>query len=153
MDEKFKIEVAPRGDTGELFDWSEDEWRQAIKLAGWSDDPGSGKAIIAPDGREIFNPVPVAPPIGWKPEPDMFQIMKAMVQRELAALKGDEIAETAEEAEDFVVDEDFDPMSIYEVVDMIPDPGPVPQPAPVETPIAPSEQAPAPSAPASPPGG
>lgn len=147
MDEKLKIEVDPRPDTGEVHEWNEDEWRVAIRLAGWSEDPGTGKAILLPDGREVFNPVAIAPPVGWKPEPDMFAHMQAMIKRELAGLQGDEIDETEVEANDFEVDEDFDPMSIYEVVDMKPDPGPVPPGLTVPADPAPPDPPPAPPAP------
>lgn len=67
-------------------------------------------------GREMPSPVPIAPPIGYKKSPSLAEQIRAMVISE--KLKMEAIAagqETFEEADDFDVDDDFDPSSPYEV--------------------------------------
>lgn len=65
--------------------------------------------------REIPDPVPLAPPIGWFKQPSMFDQVRDMVRSEhmrlYAASQG---AETFEEASDFDVDDDMFPASQYE---------------------------------------
>lgn len=66
-------------------------------------------------GRELPDPVPLAPPVGWHAQPSMFETMRAMIRsealRELAEAQGDE---TFEEAQDFEVDDDDFPQSPHE---------------------------------------
>lgn len=64
-------------------------------------------------GAEILDSTPMQPPIGYNPQPSMFDVMRKMIadhQRELAEAG----FETPEEADDFDVDDDFDPTSPYE---------------------------------------
>lgn len=82
----------------------------------WDEDPGIGMAILLPDGREVVNPVPMAPPLGYKPEPTMMELMDAMVKRHLASLKSDDELDGPEDFEDFDVGDDVEPYSPYEVV-------------------------------------
>lgn len=66
-------------------------------------------------GRETPDPIPMAPPVGWKETPDMVDQIRMMVRSEhmrLAALSQDK--ETFEEADDFEVGDDYDPTSPYE---------------------------------------
>lgn len=66
-------------------------------------------------GKEYPNPVPIAPPIGFVPQPPIWEQIRSMVQRELSSQVGDQ-AETFEEADDFDVGDDYDPDSPYEEV-------------------------------------
>lgn len=59
---------------------------------------------LAPDGRQVPDPVPLAPPIGYKKQPSMVEIVREMVRGERlkqAVLEAGH--ETFEEAEDFDV--------------------------------------------------
>jgi len=64
-------------------------------------------------GREVPNPVPMQPPVGYKRAPSLAEQMRAMIQQASheAAMAG---AETEDEANDFDVDEEFDPTSPWE---------------------------------------
>lgn len=64
-------------------------------------------------GRELPNPVPMAPPIGYKKSPSIADQMRAMIRlaSHEAANAG---AESEEEANDFDVGEDMDPHTPYE---------------------------------------
>lgn len=65
-------------------------------------------------GQEFPNPVPMAPPIGFVPQPPIWEQIRAMVQRELGAQRAGEDAETFDEADDFDVGDDYDPSTPYE---------------------------------------
>lgn len=75
--------------------------------------------LKAGDHRKVFewpDPRPVAPPIGYVPEMSLAERIRAMVRSEhlrYAAMQGG--METFEEADDFDVDDDFDPSSPYEM--------------------------------------
>jgi len=59
------------------------------------------------DGSPILDPVPMAPPIGYKKVPSMVEIVRDMVRSErLAQEARDAGHETFEEAEDFDIGED-----------------------------------------------
>jgi len=64
-------------------------------------------------GRELPNPVPMAPPIGYKKSPSIADQMRAMMKQASyeATMAG---AESEEEANDFDVGEDMDPHSPWE---------------------------------------
>ncbi|UYD39205.1 MAG: hypothetical protein [Wigfec virus K19_143] len=67
------------------------------------------------EGREIPSAVPMAPPIGYKKQPSMVEHIRNMVRSEMvrqaAEAKG---FETFEEADDFDVADDLEPLSGYE---------------------------------------
>lgn len=67
-------------------------------------------------GHELLNPTPQAPPLGYKKQPSLSDQIRDMVRsehlRQAAASAG---METFEEADDFDVDDDYDPTSPYEV--------------------------------------
>lgn len=72
-------------------------------------------------GKEIVDPVPLAPPIGWFKQPSMFDQVREMVRGEhlrMAALASG--AETFEDANDFDVDDDIFPASPHEMDDFAP---------------------------------
>lgn len=65
-------------------------------------------------GREIPDPTPVAPPVGYNRQPTMVEHIRAMVQGELLRRAAEESgAETFEEADDFDIPGD-EPFSPYE---------------------------------------
>jgi len=75
------------------------------------------KSALNKKGQEVPDPVPMAPPIGYKKEPSMTERIRAMVRSEhvrLAAMKAG--AETFEEADDFEIGDDYDPTSPFEEV-------------------------------------
>lgn len=132
-DERVRVEVSASPSTGEFETISE----EALRLAGWTEDPGEGKAVLLRDGREVFNPIPMAPPVGYTPQPTLMEMLDQMVQRHLAVLHGDTVIDdTAEEADDFEIEDEIpDPFSVYEVTDLIPESPALPKAAPVsETP-------------------
>lgn len=89
-----------------------------MDASGWTDDPGTGKAILTPMGSEIVSPIPVAPPIGYVQEPSVMDRLAEMLNARLAQLRDNDVLdETEAEANDFDVPdpEDFHPRSIYEI--------------------------------------
>lgn len=70
----------------------------------------------APDGSEVLDPTPMAPPIGYVKQPSMVEIVRNMVRSEkLALLAAEAGMETFEESEDFDVgDEAEDLLSGFE---------------------------------------
>ena len=81
---KVKLMIHPRLEGGKespRFMSIED----AIESAGadWDPaDPSVGKAALLPDGREIFNPVPFAPPVGYREEPTIMEQVQRMLRAE-----------------------------------------------------------------------
>lgn len=66
-------------------------------------------------GREIPDPTPVAPPIGYVKQPSLHEQIREMVRSERLAQEAAAAGfETFEEADDFDVGDDFDPSSPYE---------------------------------------
>jgi len=60
------------------------------------------------------DPTPMAPPIGYNPQPSLAEQIRAMVRSSQLALEAERLgAETFEEADDFEMD-DVDPSSPYE---------------------------------------
>lgn len=67
------------------------------------------------EGRELPDPVPLAPPVGWHANPSMFETMRQMIRSEAvrayAEAQGDE---SFEEAQDFDVEDEEFPQSPHE---------------------------------------
>lgn len=117
-----------------------DGFHDAARKAGWSDDPGTGKAILV-NGAEILNPQPMAPPVGYQHGDTLQEMIERHVAAALVGLRGDDIVdESIEDADDFDIDEgnEVDLETIYTVREMVPEaPGlrpearvePVPDPA------------------------
>lgn len=89
--------------------------------------PGTGETVdleeylddknrrLTPDGLEIPDPTPVAPPVGYVKQPSLVEQIRAMVRSEKLRLEAEAMgAETFEDADDFDVGDDFDPTSPYE---------------------------------------
>lgn len=67
------------------------------------------------DGREIMDPTPMQPPLGYRRTPTLAEQIRAQVMRMKAELlENDAIQETDEEADDFQVGDDFEPISPHE---------------------------------------
>lgn len=65
-----------------------------------------GRALT-PDGREIPDPTPLAPPLGYEPRQSMFDRMREMIRSEQLALMAERDGkETFAEANDFGDDDD-----------------------------------------------
>lgn len=81
-------------------------------------DPATGEIYtkqIGKDGREYGDDTPIAPPVGYKRQPTMVEIIRSQVRdallaRDLAA----QGVETFEEADDFEIGDDYDPSTPYE---------------------------------------
>lgn len=125
------------------------DFRSKFLAAGWTDDPGTGKAVLDEHGREIFNPVPMDPPVGFVQEPSMMDLIQRQINKHLELLRGDEEIDSEEEANDFDAGpEEFDPFSLYEFTDMIPESPALPSQEPSSLPQAePAALAPQPAEP------
>lgn len=149
---KFKLVIHPRleGESAPQSMTIEEIIESAA--ADWDpEDPGVGKAVLLPDGREIFNPVPFAPPVGYQAEPTMMELMQRMLRRELMQAKDDEAVDSLEEMNDFPEDEERPFHSFYELQLMEEFPESPPLPEPGEAPPPPPPPPPADPAPAPPP--
>lgn len=68
-------------------------------------------------GREMPDPTPVAPPVGYNRQPSLAEQIRAMVRSEQVRQAAEAAGlETFEEADDFDVGDDYDPASPYEEV-------------------------------------
>lgn len=67
-------------------------------------------------GREVLDPVPVAPPIGYQKQPTMVEVIRQMVRQQTAIFAQDQELETFEDADDFDTHDDDDFHSQYEEV-------------------------------------
>lgn len=121
--EKVKVVITARpdvvSDDGEIVSdrrYSLADVEGFLSSSDWSDDPKDGKAVLLPDGREMLNPLPIAPPIGFRKEPDILEQVAAQVRKHYEMLRGDLEVDTIEDANDFGEDEDFEPSSVYEIV-------------------------------------
>lgn len=64
---------------------------------------------LTEDGREILDPTPIAPPLGFIKQPSLHELMRAMVLEHHAAIARGQDPESFEEADDFDVDDDDEP--------------------------------------------
>jgi len=72
-------------------------------------------ARLDPKGREIVDPVPVAPPIGYIKQESLHEQIARMVRSERLRQEAEAAGfETFEEADDFDVGDDYDPSSTFE---------------------------------------
>lgn len=79
-------------------------------------DPDTGVMVQDEYGREILDPTPMAPPIGYKKQPSMIEMVRNMVRSEHVKRAAEEAGmETFEEADDFdIPDDPIDPSTPYE---------------------------------------
>lgn len=76
---------------------------------------GRRPARLTDAGREIPDPVPLAPPVGYTAQPSMVDIIRSQIRSAQLAAEAEAAGmETFEEADDFDVADDFDPSSPYE---------------------------------------
>lgn len=102
--------------TGELPPGVPEDYYDEMIAAGWTDSPTDGKSFLLEDGREVPNPMPVAPPVGYISEPTIMDRLSQMLDKRLAALlEAQALEETEAEANDFEIDEDEEIRSIYEI--------------------------------------
>ena len=66
-------------------------------------------------GHEILDPQPVARPLNWNAPEPLESMIRRYIRTELSRHAADEGHETFEEADDFDVDDDFDPTSPWEL--------------------------------------
>lgn len=140
---KIKVDVDVRDRSGVKVDKPSDLYA-SISEAGWSDDPGTGKAVLLDDGREVVNSLPHDPPVGFvKQESVVDQVIRKLTAHRIMQLQDDEVIDLKEEAEDFDIDEDVDPRSVYEILlkDEFPD---IPPVGPSDDPPPPSDDLPPP---------
>jgi hypothetical protein len=72
-------------------------------------------------GREIPDPNPIELPGGFNRPPTLQEQIKRFIRAELSRQAADDGDETFEEADDFDVDEDPDPLSGYEIPEAVPE--------------------------------
>lgn len=72
-----------------------------------------------PDGKEHLDLTPLEIPIGFQQPPSLQDEMRRFIREEFGRVAESSEQETFEEADDFDIDEDPDPFSAYEMVDMI----------------------------------
>lgn len=69
------------------------------------------------EGREVMDPLPIAPPIGYKKAPSISETIRNMIRSERLKQEAEAQGfESFEEADDFDVGDDYDPKSPYEEV-------------------------------------
>jgi len=73
------------------------------------------------DGREIPDPTPAAIPFQFSRPLSLQEEIKRFVRIEASRAAADAGAESFEEADDFEVDEDPDPLSPYELKEAVPE--------------------------------
>lgn len=115
--EKVKVRLDPRAD-GVMPELPEDLSR-AMKAANWTADPGTGKAILLADGSELLNPVPFEPPVDYVKQDSIMDMIDQRLKARLAMLDPNMVLDDSpEDANDFDIDDEIDPLSIYEVLSM-----------------------------------
>lgn len=72
-------------------------------------------------GREIPDNTPVAVPAGWARPPTIEELIRRHIRVEMSRQAADQGMESFEEADDFEVDEDGDPLSPYEIPEGLPE--------------------------------
>lgn len=67
------------------------------------------------DGKEVLDSTPLEVPLHWRRPPSLRDQIKQFVRTELSAQAEDRGFDSFEEADDFEMDEDPDPLSRYEL--------------------------------------
>lgn len=137
MPPKVKIAIAPPLESKESVRHLSIEEIIESAAADWDpSDPGVGRAVLLPDGREVFNPMPMAPPVGYRAEPDMMQRMQQMLRAEMLRQKeAEEGIDDINSLNDYPEDTDAPFYSQYELEMLedfpqspnLPEPGEVPK--------------------------
>lgn len=66
-------------------------------------------------GREVVDSTPISVPHNWQRPLSLHEEIKRFVRAELSRAAQDQDVETFEDADDFDIDEDPDPLSAYEL--------------------------------------
>lgn len=78
-------------------------------------DPETGDVIMDEEGREVPDPVPLEPPIGYIEQESMFDIVRRAVHDEMVRKEVEAAGYGSfEEEDDFEVGDDFEPYSPHE---------------------------------------
>jgi len=124
-----------------MLDWLKNIHRRGNPAPAEELEMSRQDHFLTDAGYEIPDPVPVAPPVGYKKQPSMVENIRNMVRSELlmqeAAAAG---YESFEESENFGPEDDDDtalPVTAYEAV-FDPPPAAPPSDGPPATPPAPS---------------
>ena len=110
-----------------------EELEQAMVDAEWTDDPGTGRAVILKDGRELLNPIPVAPPASiaaYSREDSVNDLVQRALARHMEMLRGEEDIDSLEDMNDFPEDEDYSPMTQFEAIVLASESPQIPKDAP-----------------------
>lgn len=118
-----------------MLDWLKNVHRKGRQPSDMDQEIPRQDHFHTDEGYEIPDPVPMAPPVGFKKQPSMVENIRNMVRSEMlqreAAAAG---FETFEEAEDFGPEDDGVPLphTAYEAVfdPLVPQPSQEPAPAP-----------------------
>jgi hypothetical protein len=96
--------------------------------ATFDQDGVQATSEIGADGKEYPDPVPMAPPVGYRPPPTIMEMIQTMIRSEQLRTQLDAQGfDTFEEAEDFDIEDDpLDPHTPYEAV-FDPPPAPLPE--------------------------
>lgn len=100
-------------------EYMSETFADAMEGADWSDDPGTGRAVLLPDGREVLNPIPVAPPASIAAaaaEPSVNDLVTRALARHFEQLKDADEIDSLDDVDDFPEDEDWTPFSQFEIV-------------------------------------
>lgn len=112
---KHKVVLTANPVTGELP--ADDVVFDRMKEAGWTDDPLDGKSVMLDDGRELPNPIPIAPPIGFRAEPSIIDLINQQIANRAILLAGELEVDSPEDMEDFDLDDEPpEPRSVYELM-------------------------------------
>lgn len=92
------------------------EEAEAIRLREIEEAEMRAAEVFLDDlGRELCDPTPMQPPLGYNPQPSLAEQMRMMIQSERLRLEAEAAGyETFEEADDFEMDEDPFPRSQHE---------------------------------------
>lgn len=66
------------------------------------------------NGGEVLDPTPMQPPLGYKRTPSLAEQIRQQILLAKIGLDDDAIEETEEEADDFEVGDDYEPLSPHE---------------------------------------
>lgn len=125
MARKHKLKIRDRK---EFREWShkvevekpdDEALANAMEGAGWSDDPGTGRSVQLEDGREVLNPLPVAPPASIAArasEPSVNDLVERALARHFQQLKEYDQIDSLADHDDFPEDDDWSPISQFEIL-------------------------------------
>lgn len=79
------------------------------------DENGELRVVLDENSYEVMDPVPLAPPVGYKKRPSITEIIREQIRSERLAMEAEAAGyETFEEAEDFDIEDDFDIQTQWE---------------------------------------